>query len=216
MVARRSLYFYLCLCLYQGLLTSALVGSMAACGGGDSKRDVPPGTGVAGSTRPSGNGACGLMMQGEVDELFGTSVGAGAPELLDNGDLEICTWPAGEDPAFTGNQSVVGNILANLCSITSGLVLRQWGFDSELTLIFENCDESRIVDVNQPISYSDVLQAAVLIAPENFLGGEQQAQDYDSHPLQQKFAAAGIIESRELFLEKADKELAATRELLKT
>ena len=45
MVARRSLY------LYQWLLTSALVGSMAACGGGDSKRDVPPGTGVAGEVR---------------------------------------------------------------------------------------------------------------------------------------------------------------------
>jgi HD-like signal output (HDOD) protein len=130
------------------------------------------------------------------------------------GAIPILSY-AGEDSAFTGNQSIVGNILANLCSITSGLVLRQWGFDSELTLICENCDESRIVDVDQPISYSDVLQAAILIAPENFLGGEQQAQDFDNHPVQQKFAAAGIIESRDLFLEKADKELAATRELLK-
>jgi HD-like signal output (HDOD) protein len=129
------------------------------------------------------------------------------------GAIPILSY-AGEDPAFSGNQSVVGNILANLCSITSGLVLRQWGFDSELTLICENCDESRIVDVDQPICYSDVLHAAILIAPENFLGGEHQATDFDSHPLQQKFAAAGIIESRDLFLEKADSELAATRELL--
>ena len=95
MVARRCR----CRCRYQWLLTSALVGSMAACGGGDTKRETPE-TGVAGNTRPSGNGACGLMMQSEVDELFGTSVGAGAAESLDGGDIEICTWPAGEDPAL--------------------------------------------------------------------------------------------------------------------
>ena len=85
---------------YGWLLTSALVGSMAACGGGDSQRETPPGTGVAGAARPSGNGACGLMMQSEVDELFGTSVGAGAAESLGGGDIEICIWPAGEDPAL--------------------------------------------------------------------------------------------------------------------
>ena len=96
MVVRR----YRCRCLHKWLLTCALVGSMAACGGGDSKRETPPGTGVAGSTRPSGNGVCGLMMQGEVDELFGSSVGAGAAESLDGMDTEICTWPAGEDPAL--------------------------------------------------------------------------------------------------------------------
>ena len=96
MVVRLCLYRY----PFQWLLTFALVGSMVACGGSDSKPDTPRGTGVAGSTRPSGNDACGLVMQGEVDELFGTSVGAGTAELLDGGDIEICTWPAGEDPAL--------------------------------------------------------------------------------------------------------------------
>ena len=74
--------------------------ALTACGGGDGKKEMPDrGTGVASSSRPSGNGACGLLMQDEVDELFGASVGAGAAESLDGG-IEICTWPAGEDPAL--------------------------------------------------------------------------------------------------------------------
>lgn len=87
--------------VHRWLVASVLVGSMAACGGGDKNdRARPePEPGVAGSVRPSGNGACGLLMQDEVDALFGASVGAGAAESLD-GDLEICTWPAGEDPAL--------------------------------------------------------------------------------------------------------------------
>jgi hypothetical protein len=38
-------------------------------------------------------------MQGEVDELFGASVGAGVDESLSDGS-ELCSWPAGEDPSL--------------------------------------------------------------------------------------------------------------------
>ncbi len=130
------------------------------------------------------------------------------------GAIPILTY-AGEDPSFVDNKTVISNILANLCSITSGLVLRQWGFDTELTLICENYDESRVIDVNQPISYYDVLQAAILITPENFLGGQAASVEFDDHPLQQKFAAAGVMGSRASFLEEAGDELAATNQLLK-
>jgi hypothetical protein len=48
---------------------------------------------------PSGEGACALLMQPEVDGIFGASVGAGSNESLEAG-VELCTWPAGEDPAL--------------------------------------------------------------------------------------------------------------------
>jgi hypothetical protein len=38
-------------------------------------------------------------MQAEVDGIFGTEVGAGSSESLAGG-VELCTWPAGEDPAL--------------------------------------------------------------------------------------------------------------------
>jgi hypothetical protein len=38
-------------------------------------------------------------MQAEVDGIFGTPVGAGSSESL-GGGVELCTWPAGEDPAL--------------------------------------------------------------------------------------------------------------------
>ena len=142
MVARRSLY------LYQWLLTSALVGSMAACGGGDSKRDVPPGTGVAGSTRPSGNGACGLMMQGEVDEIFGTSVGAGAAESLDGGDIEICTWPAGEDPALLLQVSPASNDIRDAVDLGDGFrVADVTGMSGPAAAALEQADGDSLVAV---------------------------------------------------------------------
>jgi hypothetical protein len=53
----------------------------------------------AASARPSGNGACALLMQAEVDEIFRTSVGAGASETLEDGS-QLCSWPANEDAAL--------------------------------------------------------------------------------------------------------------------
>lgn len=61
-------------------------------------------------TRPSGKGVCGLLMQAEVDEIFGTSVGAGASESLEDGS-QLCSWPANEDAALLLQ---VGPAVANL------------------------------------------------------------------------------------------------------
>lgn len=85
------------LVLCGALFASAL--TLAACGGGESDDPAPAQSAVAASARPSGNGACGLMMQGEVDELFGTGVGAGVDEVLD-GDVRICSWPSGAEPSL--------------------------------------------------------------------------------------------------------------------
>jgi hypothetical protein len=68
---------------------------MSCGGGGETKSAVPTGA----PTRPSGKGACALLLQAEVDWVFGTPVGAGSSETLDGG-VELCTWPAGEDPAL--------------------------------------------------------------------------------------------------------------------
>jgi hypothetical protein len=38
-------------------------------------------------------------MQAEVDGIFGAPVGAGSSESLEGG-VQLCTWPAGEDPAL--------------------------------------------------------------------------------------------------------------------
>ncbi len=46
-------------------------------------------------------------MQGEVDELFGTGVGAGVDETLD-WEVEICSWPSGDEPSLL-LQISVGN-----------------------------------------------------------------------------------------------------------
>jgi hypothetical protein len=68
---------------------------LVGCGGGtEVEREL---SGAA--ARPSGKGACGLLMQAEVDGIFGTPVGAGSSESLEGG-VELCTWPAGEDPAL--------------------------------------------------------------------------------------------------------------------
>jgi hypothetical protein len=48
---------------------------------------------------PSGTGACALLTQAEVDEIFQTPIGAGASESLEDGS-ELCSWPAGEDAAL--------------------------------------------------------------------------------------------------------------------
>ena len=81
----------------------AFVLALVGCGGGESgesDRAAPsPGAPAAGSSRPSGNGACGLMMQSDVDELFGTGVGAGVDETLDGG-ISICSWPSGDEPSL--------------------------------------------------------------------------------------------------------------------
>ncbi|HJS73967.1 MAG TPA: hypothetical protein VJ921_06750 [Vicinamibacteria bacterium] len=68
---------------------------LAGCG---TEKDVPreaPQT----APRPSGKGACALLMQEEIDGLFGSAVGEGSSESLEGG-VELCTWPAGEDPAL--------------------------------------------------------------------------------------------------------------------
>jgi hypothetical protein len=70
------------------LVSVAVVG----CGGGESGREQP-------SVAPSGKGACALLTQAEVDGIFGAPVGAGSSESLEGG-VELCTWPAGEDPAL--------------------------------------------------------------------------------------------------------------------
>ena len=78
----------------------ALALALVACGGGESDNAAPSrGALTAGNAKPSGNGACGLLMQSEVDELFGTDVGAGADETLD-GDVQICSWPSGDEPSL--------------------------------------------------------------------------------------------------------------------
>jgi len=69
--------------------------TFAGCGGGgEAERDA-----AARPSGPSGKGACALLMQAEVDGIFGAPVGAGASESLEGG-VELCTWPAGEDPAL--------------------------------------------------------------------------------------------------------------------
>lgn len=77
----------------------ALVLALSACGGETDPAAPASGTQAASPSRPSGNGACGLLMQNEVDGLFGTSIGAGVDEVLDGG-VEICSWPAGDEPAL--------------------------------------------------------------------------------------------------------------------
>ena len=78
----------------------AFVLALVACGGGESDNGAPSrGAPTAGNSKPSGNGACGLLMQSEVDELFGTDVGAGVDETLD-GDVQICSWPSGDEPSL--------------------------------------------------------------------------------------------------------------------
>lgn len=78
----------------------ALALTLAACGGGDSGNPDSAQSSASGSSaRPSGNGACGLMMQGEVDDLFGAGVGAGVDEILDGG-VSICSWPSGDEPSL--------------------------------------------------------------------------------------------------------------------
>ncbi len=66
--------------------------TLVGCGGGGN-------AGRESAARPSGKGACALLMQGEVDGIFGAPVGAGSSESLEGG-VELCTWPAGEDPAL--------------------------------------------------------------------------------------------------------------------
>jgi hypothetical protein len=68
---------------------------LAGCGGGET---VDTRTAQA-APQPSGEGACALFMQSEVDDLFGESVGRGSRESLEGG-VELCTWPMGEDPAL--------------------------------------------------------------------------------------------------------------------
>ncbi len=74
--------------------------ALAGCGGGGGE---PETSGAAerpsGPSGPSGKGACALLMQSEVDGIFGMPVGAGTSESLEGG-VELCTWPAGEDPAL--------------------------------------------------------------------------------------------------------------------
>lgn len=69
--------------------------AIAGCGGGGKAEPEAAGT----AARPSGNGACALLMQAEVDGIFGTPVGAGKSESL-KGGVELCGWPADEDPAL--------------------------------------------------------------------------------------------------------------------
>lgn len=73
-----------------------LAAMAVGCGGGDPAKAPQK---AEKAPRPSGQGVCALLMQDEVDEIFGTSIGAGTSESLDE-HTELCSWPAGEDPAF--------------------------------------------------------------------------------------------------------------------
>lgn len=77
----------------------ALVIVVSACGDERSPSESGTGTQSASSAGPSGKGACRFLMQAEVDELFGTSIGAGVNEVLDGG-VELCSWPAGDEPSL--------------------------------------------------------------------------------------------------------------------
>lgn len=79
-----------------------LVFFFSACGDGPAESESAAGTQTASSSRPSGpsgSGACALLMQTEVDELFGTAIGVGVDEVLEGG-VEICSWPADEEPSL--------------------------------------------------------------------------------------------------------------------
>ncbi len=78
-------------------IVSAILLSLAVAGCGREK-EVEPETSDA-VAQPGGKGVCALLMQTEVDDLFGSPVGAGSSESLEGG-VELCTWPAGEDPAL--------------------------------------------------------------------------------------------------------------------
>lgn len=82
--------------MYRPVLSVVLASfSIMSCGGGDTKNAVPSGV----PSPPSGRGACAFLLQAEVDWIFGTKVGAGADETLEGG-IELCSWPAGENPAL--------------------------------------------------------------------------------------------------------------------
>lgn len=66
----------------------------SGCGGGGGN---PAANANADVSAPSGEGVCALLLQGEVDELFGSPAGLGAAESLGDGS-ELCSWPPGNDP----------------------------------------------------------------------------------------------------------------------
>lgn len=65
------------------------------CGGGGG--NSPAANANTDVSAPSGEGVCALLLQGEVDELFGSPAGLGAAESLGDG-VELCSWPPGDDP----------------------------------------------------------------------------------------------------------------------
>jgi len=73
--------------------------TLALAGCGASGGDGDPGGGGASSKsdQPGGKGPCALLLQGEVDELFGSAVGPGLDEDLGEG-VALCTWPAKAAP----------------------------------------------------------------------------------------------------------------------
>lgn len=78
-------------------LTLLAVVLVAACGG-PGETETEGGKNVEASrAQPSGKGACALLLQDEVDELFGRAVGAGMDEDLGEG-VTLCTWPASGEP----------------------------------------------------------------------------------------------------------------------
>ena len=91
-------------CFVASVMVAMLV---FGCGGGGHE------SGTAKGPRPGGRagaGACALLLQSEVDEIFGVPIGAGTNESLGDG-AELCSWPANEDPALLLQ---VGPAVANL------------------------------------------------------------------------------------------------------
>ncbi|MEM7292880.1 MAG: HDOD domain-containing protein, partial [Pseudomonadota bacterium] len=120
----------------------------------------------------------------------------------------------GDKDKFSESHNGIDDLLKNLGCITTELVLTQWGFDPQASHVCDNCKAPNIVNVNKPITYTDVLQIAGLWLQTDFLGNKQSVLDDTDHPLQQKLKMNGIAASREEFIQTMAEELEATRQLL--
>ncbi len=126
-------------------LALMLLGFFAACGGGEEPSTNQAAT--PGSSRPSGRGVCGLLMQAEVDELFGTSVGAGVDEALSDGS-EICSWPAGQDPSLLLQVGAVASDIVGAVDLGEGyLVAEVSGMNGPAAVATQLSDSEKTVAI---------------------------------------------------------------------
>ena len=78
------------------LAASLVLTLTIGCGGNEAENPKSAASSNKSST-PSGQGACGLLMQSEVDEIFGSPAGFGMHESLEDG-VQLCSWPSDGDP----------------------------------------------------------------------------------------------------------------------